>query len=82
MFLGFSKHATAVQRIVDDLAHCGSLWVDVHSVARFQMSDDTLGSYLERQARRFSKAAHLAAGVYQKSRLPSLLRNKIFVSNI
>lgn len=50
VFLGFSKHATAIQRIVDDLAHCRSLWVDVHSVARFQMSDDTLGRYVERQA--------------------------------
>ena len=49
-FFGLSKHATAVQRIVDDLAHCRSLWVDVHSVARFQMSDDTLCCYLERQA--------------------------------
>ena len=50
VFLGFSEHATAVQCIVDDLAHCRRLWVDVHSVARFEMSDDTLCSYVKRQA--------------------------------
>ena len=50
MFLCFSEHATAVQRIIDDLAHCRSLRINVHSVARFQVSDDTFCSYLESDA--------------------------------
>jgi hypothetical protein len=50
MFLGLSKHATAIQRIVDDLAHCRSLGIDVHSVARFQVSNDAFCSYLESDA--------------------------------
>ena len=50
VFLGFGVHATTVQCIVDDLAHCRSFWINVHSVARFQMPDNTLGRYLERDA--------------------------------
>ena len=59
VFLGFSKHATAVQRIVNDFAHRGSLWIDVHSIARFQVSDDTLGGYLLRQTVELLKATRL-----------------------
>ena len=59
VFLSFSKHATAIQRIVNDLAHCRSLWVDVHSVARFEVSDDTFCSYLEGEAVEFRKTARL-----------------------
>src|SRR5689334_11588071 len=40
VFFGFSEHATAVERIIDDLAHCRSFRIDVHSVARFQVSND------------------------------------------
>jgi hypothetical protein len=58
-FFGFRKHATAVKRIVNNLTHCRSLWINVHSVARFQMSDDTLGSYLERQAIKLRKTTCL-----------------------
>ena len=50
VFLGFSEHATAVQRIIDDLAHCRSLWIDVHSVARFEVPDDALRGYLKSNA--------------------------------
>src|SRR4051794_23727311 len=59
VFFSFSKHATAVQRIVDDLAHCRSFRIDIHSVARFQMSDDTFCSYLERQAIKLRKTTCL-----------------------
>ena len=50
VLFGFSEHATAVQRIINDLAHCRSLWIDVHSVARFEVPDDALRSYLESNA--------------------------------
>src|SRR5689334_3656605 len=50
VLFGFSEHATAVQRIINDLAHCRSLRIDVHSVARFEVSDDALRSYLESNA--------------------------------
>ena len=47
---GFREHATAVQRIINYLAHCRSLWIDVHSVARFEVPDDALRGYLESNA--------------------------------
>jgi hypothetical protein len=50
VFFGFSEHATAVQRIINDLAHCRSLWIDVHSVARFEVPDNALRSYLKSNA--------------------------------
>ena len=50
VFFGLSEHATAVERIVDDLAHCRSFRINVHSVARFQVSDDALCSNLKSQA--------------------------------
>ena len=50
VLFGFSEHATTVQRIINDLAHCRSLWIDVHSVARFEVPDDALCSYLESNA--------------------------------
>ena len=59
VFFCFSKHATAIQCIIDDLAHCRSLGINVHSVARFQMSNDTLSSYLECQAIKLRKTTRL-----------------------
>ena len=53
MFLGFSEHATAIEGIVDNLAHCRSFRINVHSVARFQVSDDTFCSDLESDAVEF-----------------------------
>jgi hypothetical protein len=47
VFLGLGEHATTVQRIVDDLAHCRSFGINIHSVAGLQVSDDALGSDLE-----------------------------------
>src|SRR6185369_6848929 len=35
LLFGFRKHATDVQRIVNNLTNCRSLWIHVHSVARF-----------------------------------------------
>src|SRR5688572_2517551 len=59
LVLCFRKHATAVKRIVDDLAYRRSLWINVHSVARFQMSDDTLGRDVESHAVQLGKPARL-----------------------
>jgi len=59
LLFGFRKHATTVQRIVNNLTHCRSLWIDVHSVARFQMSDDTLSRYVKRQAIKLRKTTCL-----------------------
>ena len=59
VFLSFSEHATAVQRIINDLAHCRSFWIDVHSVARFEVSDDTFRSYLKGNTVQLRKTARL-----------------------
>jgi len=59
VFLGLGKHATTVQRIVDNLADGRSFRINVHSVARFQMSDNTLGRYLECDAVEFRIASRL-----------------------
>src|SRR5205085_10019472 len=59
VFLGFGKHATTVQCIVNNLADGRSLRINVHSVARFQMSDNTLGYYLESDAVDFRIASRL-----------------------
>ena len=50
VFFGLSEHATAVERIIDDLAHCRSFRINVHSVARFQVSNDALCSNVKSQA--------------------------------
>jgi hypothetical protein len=50
MFLSLREHATAVQRIINDLANRRSFRIYIHSVARFQMSDDAFCGYLESDA--------------------------------
>ena len=59
LVLCFRKHAPTIERVVDDLAHCRSLRIYVHSVARFEMSDDALSRYLERHAIELRKSARL-----------------------
>ena len=59
MFLGFREHSTTVQRIVDDFAYSRRFRIDVHAVARFQMSDDAFGSDLKRQTVQFGITAGL-----------------------
>ena len=50
MFFGLREHSTTVQRIIDYLAHCRRFRIHVHAVARFEMSDDALGSDLQGDA--------------------------------
>src|SRR6185369_6047141 len=59
VFFGFSEHATAVQRIVDDLAHGRSFRINVHSVASFEVSDDTFSGYVQGDSVEFRKTARL-----------------------
>jgi hypothetical protein len=59
LVLCLCKHAPTIQRIVDNLAHCRSLRVNVHSVARFEMSDDALSRDLESHAVQLRKSACL-----------------------
>src|SRR5687767_7416919 len=59
LVLCFREHATAVKRIVDNLAYRRSLWINVHSIARFQVSDDALGCDIESHAVQFRKPACL-----------------------
>jgi hypothetical protein len=59
LVLCFRKHATTIQRIVDDLAYCRSFRINVHPVARLEMSDDAFGRYLESHAVQLRKAARL-----------------------
>ena len=59
LFLSFCEHATTVERVIDNLAHGRSLWIDVHSVACFEMPDDAFSRNLECHAGQLRKAPGL-----------------------
>jgi hypothetical protein len=47
------EYATSVERIINDFAHCRRFGINIHSVARFQVSDDALGCDFESHAVQF-----------------------------
>src|SRR5688572_3707480 len=59
LFLGFCKHASTVQRIVNDLAHGRGFRINVHSVACLKMPDDALSRYVQRHAVQLRETARL-----------------------
>jgi len=59
LFAAFSKHTTSVQGIVNDLADGRRFWINVHSVARFEMSNDSFRSDFQSKATQFGIASCL-----------------------
>ena len=59
VLFGFREHSTTVERVVDDLTYSRRFRIDVHAVARFQMSDDALCSDIQCQPVQFRITASL-----------------------
>jgi len=59
LFVSFREHATTVQRVINDLAYGRGLRIDVHSVARFEMTDDAFRRNVERRPGQLREATSL-----------------------
>jgi hypothetical protein len=59
VFGRFCENSTTVQRVIDDLAYGGCFWIYIHPVARFQMSNNSLGRDLKRNSYQLRIATRL-----------------------
>jgi len=47
MFRGLCENTTAIERVIDDFAHCGCIRINVHSIASSEMSNNTFSGYIK-----------------------------------
>ena len=59
LFPGFGKHSSAIQCVIDYLAHRRRFGIHVHTVTSFEMSDNTFGCDLKRDAVELGIASRL-----------------------
>jgi len=55
----FRENSAAVQCVVDDLTNSGGFGIDVHTVTRFEMSDNAFGGNLKRNSCQLGIASRL-----------------------
>ena len=76
MLRRFGEHSAAIQRIVNDFADRGRFRVDVHTIARLEMSNNSLGRYFQRDTAELRIAASLNMVNFQKPLIKRQMRIK------